>query len=368
MLVFELYMKRILKRKLTFVLLILLPILFTYSVVAQYEQATKVTLTVYAEDAELGAFVTGMLEKQGVTIKQAEKADDAIGHNTNLGIVLNETVNGVYANPDDLSIAMYEKGKSFTSSSLEVKLNSVFSVLKTIAKNAPDEGAFLDGIKKAAESEPPIQVQSSILGNPNAVILTSTFNMIVFIIMFLTMTNTMLFLGDKVHTTTQRILLASFSKLSYFMQTAAVFAVIGVTQFLFMIALMSGVFQIDLGLNIGELLLLVLAYGVLNVVAAGIGLLLVSRTTRLSTGRLLITVVCLPLSMLGGTLWPSSIMPEGMQKIASILPTNWITELNDAMFSGFTDNVAVVAMNITSLFLLAAVLFLILMRVRTENI
>ena len=95
--------------------------------------------------------------------------------------------------------------------------------------------------------------------------------------LFLTMTNTMLFLGDKIHMTTQRVLLSTHSRLNYYLQTVGVFAAIGIAQFLLMLLLMSTVFQIDLALSIGQLLLLVAAYGLLNIIAAGIGLLLVSR-------------------------------------------------------------------------------------------
>ncbi|MCG7377901.1 ABC transporter permease [Paenibacillus sp. ACRSA] len=366
--VFELYLKRIFKRKLTFILILLLPVVFTYSVVAQYEEATKVTLTMYIEDATVNSYVSDMLKKQNVTITQASSADDAIHHRTNLGIVFTPTIADITANPDTLNVSSYVNEPSVNSNSLQVKLNSVFSVLKTLAKNTTSEQSLTTSMQEAAAASAPIQVEQKILGNPNAVVLTSSFNMIVFIIMFLTMTNTLLFLGDKVHTTTQRLLLAAGSKLSYYLQTVSVFAVIGVGQFILMVALMTGVFQIDLSLSVGELLLLVLAYGLLNMIAAGLGLLLISRTSKMSTGRLLITVVSLPLAMLGGTLWPSSIMPEGMQKLAQILPTQWITELNNDMFSGFTGNSSMIAVHIISLFACAAIIFLLLTRVRTEDI
>ncbi|WP_310551701.1 ABC transporter permease [Paenibacillus glufosinatiresistens] len=366
--VFELYMKRIIRRRMTLILILVLPIVFTYSVVAQYKQAQQVTLTLYAKDAAVGAYVTGMLEKQDVIVKQADSREEAADSSSNLGVVLTQSASEVYSGKGAVTALKYAKEQSFNSSSLEVKINSVLSVMQTLARNAPDEGAFAASLKKAAEAKPAIEVHRSILGNPNAVVLTSSFNMIVFIIMFLTMTNTMLFLGDKVHTTTQRILLAAYSKLSYYIQTAAVFAVVGVVQFLIMIGLLTAVFRIELTLSPVQLLLLILAYGLLNVVAAGIGLLLVSRTTGNATGRLLISVVCLPMAMLGGTLWPSSIMPESMQRLARILPTNWITEVNAEMFSGFGRHAGEIALHIGSLGVLAVLLFLLLMRVRTENI
>ncbi|QSF44032.1 MULTISPECIES: ABC transporter permease [Paenibacillus] len=366
--IFELYLKRIVKRRLTLIFMVLLPILFTFMVVTQYNDATKVTLALYAPDPAVDSYVSAMLEKQDVTLIHAEDADSAIKSSANLGIVFSQTADELYASPDGMKIESYAKETNFNSKSLEVKLNSVFSSLQTLAKNAPDAGAFKQNMKLMEGSPAPIKVEPSILGNPHAVVLTSTFNMIVFIMLFLTMTNTLLFLGDKVHSTTERVLLTAKNKLSYYLQTVSVFAAIGVVQFLLMIALMSGAFGIDLELSASHLLLLVLAYGLLNVIAAGIGLLLVSRTTKQSTGRLLVTVVSLPLAMLGGTLWPSSIMPEGMQRFARILPTRWITELNTELFSGFSGNSGAVTTHFISLFGCAAVIFLLLTRVKTQDI
>lgn len=366
--IFELYFRRILKRKLTFIFILLLPILFTFMVVTQYNDATKVTLALYVEDTAVDTYVSSILEKQGVTLIHAENSDDVIHNNANLGIVLSSSAEELYADPDGLKIDSYVQETNYNSKSLEVKLNSIFSSLKTLAKNAPSMEAFKSNMELMRNSTPTIQVQSSILGNPNAVVLTSTFNMIVFIMMFLTMTNTLLFLGDKVHSTTERVLLSARSKLSYYLQTVSVFAAIGVGQFLLMIVLMTVVFQINLELSAVRLVLLVIAYGLLNIIAAGIGLLLVSRTTKQSTGRLLITVVSLPLAMLGGTLWPSSIMPEGMQKFAKILPTQWITALNNEMFSGFSSSSGAITTHFISLLAGAVVIFLLLTRVKTQDI
>ncbi|GMK38586.1 permease [Paenibacillus sp. CCS19] len=366
--VFELYARRIMKRKLTLVLIIVLPVLFTYSVVAQYDSATKLTVTTYVEDAALDHYLTAMLEKQEVTVTRAETEDDAIHYDGDVGLVLTATVKDVLAKPDELAAAFYSEGGSLGVGSLQIKLNSILSVLQTLAHNSADEASFEANLAKSEQSAAPIQVKQSIIGNPNAVVLTSAFNMIVFIMLFLTMTNTMLFLGDKIHMTTQRVLLSTYSRLSYYLQTVGVFAAIGIAQFLLMILLMSTVFQIDLSLSIGQLLLLVAAYGLLNVIAAGIGLLLVSRTTRLSTGRLLISVVSLPLAMLGGTLWDASIMPEGMQKLSRLLPTGWITQLNREVFSGTGSYSQAVVVHMACLAACAAVLFLLLSRVKTENI
>jgi ABC-type multidrug transport system permease subunit len=61
-------------------------------------------------------------------------------------------------------------------------------------------------------------------------------------------------------------------------------------------------------------------------------------------------------------------MPEGMQRFARILPTRWITELNTELFSGFSGSSGAVTINFISLVGCAAVIFLLLTRVKTQDI
>ncbi|MFD0047781.1 ABC transporter permease [Actinomycetes bacterium NPDC127524] len=364
--IFNFYLKRIFKRKLTFLLLILLPVMFTGMVVQQYKEATKVTLTMYIKDSVIKDYVSEFLKKQKVTVTEAKTRKEAMESSDNLGIVMAQGLNDVYQKPDDIQITQYARETNFNSKSLEVKLNSIFSTIQTLAKNSGDVNAFRDNMKDMKNSQASLGIKQKILGNPNATVLTSTFNMIVFIMVFLTMTNTLLFLRDKVHTTTQRILISTKSKLNYYIQTVGVFAFIGIAQFALMLLLMNAVFKIDLELTSVKILTLLLAYGLLNVISAGLGLLLVSRTTKQSTGRLLVTVVSLPLAMLGGTLWPASIMPEAMQKIAKVIPTYWVTEINTQMFSGFSEKTQWI--DLSCLLAGACIIFFLLTRVKSGEI
>ncbi|MDF9469034.1 ABC transporter permease, partial [Bacillus cereus] len=51
--IFKLYMKRTIKRKWTFLLLILLPIIFTFLVATQYQKISHLNLTTYAENKSM---------------------------------------------------------------------------------------------------------------------------------------------------------------------------------------------------------------------------------------------------------------------------------------------------------------------------
>jgi ABC-type multidrug transport system permease subunit len=349
----------------TFLMMILLPIMATFMVVSQYNEATKVSLTLYADDPKMESYVSRMLKNQNVEVVTAKHQQEAMDHQTNLGIVLTQKLKDIYQNPQALKAKMYEKDVSFNSKTLEVKMNSILSTIQTLAKNSATQTLFEENLDKVEKDSSTIGFKTKTLGNPNAVILTSAFNMVVFVMIFWTMTSTLLFLDDKFHSTTQRFLLTTKSKFSYYVQTIGVFALIGVMQFLLMLVLLVTVFKIDLGISAQQLLLLIAAYGLLNIIAAGLGLLLVSVTTKKSTGQLLAKVVALPLAMLGGTLWPAAIMPEAMQKVAAFLPTYWLTEINNQLFTGLQ---GAVGSYFIKLMICTVVIFGLLSRVRSENV
>lgn len=362
---FELYMKRIFKRKLTFLMMILLPIMATFMVVNQYNESSKVSLAIYVSDSKVENYIETMLENQNVEVITVKNEQEAMDHQANLGIILTQSVKDIYKNPQKLETKMYEKDVSFSSKSLEVKMNSILSTIQTIAQNSTTQTVFEENLEKVEKDGSSINFRVETLGNPSAVILTSAFNMVVFIMIVLTMTNTLLFLNDKIHSTTQRFLLTTKSKFSYYAQTVSVFALIGVIQFLLMLVLLVTIFKIDLGVSIQQLFLLIAAYGLLSIIASGIGLLLVSATTKVSTGRLLVVVVSLPLAMLGGTLWPSQIMPEKMLRISNFLPTYWLTEINSQLFAGHQVQVT---SYFIKLIICTIVIFGLLSRVRSENV
>lgn len=299
--IFKLYMRRTIKRKWTFVLLILLPIIFTFLVAAQYQKISHLNLTTYVENKSMNINETKTLK----------------------------SLTGYYNYKSDYS-----------------------------------ETEKVNGQKEFPTSK----IESSNLKNQYVSILTSTFNMIVSVTVFLSMINTLLFSRNQTDSTTERILLTAKNKFSYYLQVVEAITVVTIAQLVLMIILIIYFFKIDLIISMKELFLLLLVYGLLIILVIGLGLILRKQTAKSSTGRLLVIIVALLPTILGGTLWPIAIMPEWLQAIAKILPTYWVTEINNQVFYGLERNEYKMLIYCIALFSCIWLIFFMLTRMKNKHI
>ncbi|MFN8099721.1 MAG: ABC transporter permease [Dermatophilaceae bacterium] len=364
--VFLLYGRRLLKRPAALLIAVVMPIVLVQGVVLQYRSATQLQVSVSVPDPTLRGFVTNELDRAGLDYAAVAPSDRSATGGVLLAV--DGTAAQVAGHPDKLRAAVTYGRVNANNVLIATRMNGIASTLAYLSANAASEEDLAREIAAYDSAKAPLETKTSVVGNANSTVLVSSFNMIVFVMLLLTMSNLVMFIKDKTHMTTQRILLAARSKLDYYVQLVALFATLAVFEFGVMLAAMTWIFHVPLGLSPLRIGLLVSAFALFNVFAIGLGLLLVSRTTQESVGRLMITAVTLPMAMLGGALWPLSIMPGWMQRVAQILPTTWVTSLNASLFSGFNLGVWDLARPIGLLIGLACVMFLVLSRINAEKV
>lgn len=364
--VFLLYGRRLLKRPMALLIAVVMPIVLVQGVVLQYKSATGLQVAISVPDSTLRGFVTAELRQADLAYTEVAVADRAATGGVLLAI--DGSASAVAGHPERLAAKVSYARVNANNVLLATRMNGIASTLAYLARNAPTEAALGQAITAYGQEKPPVATTRRVIGNTNATVLVSSFNMIVFVMLLLTMSNLVMFIKDKSHMTTQRILVAARSKLSYYVQLVSLFASLAVFEFAVMLAAMTWLFHVPLGLSPVRMGLLVAAFALFNVFAITLGMLLVSRTTQESVGRLLITAVTLPMAMLGGALWPLSIMPGWMQHLAQILPTTWVTSLNASLFSGFALSVGDLARPLGLLAGLAGLMFVVLSRINAEKI
>jgi linearmycin/streptolysin S transport system permease protein len=366
MAVFLLYARRLLRRPFTLVVAVVLPLVMVQAIVLQYDAATSFGVTLSVPDKTLHDLVTTELRKASVTYQDVPVADRSRA--TGVLLSIDGTADGIVGHPELLRASTTYSTPSSNNVLLAARMNGIVSTISDLAQNSASRPQLAATIARFEAEPAPVRSDTTVIGNPRNTVLVASFNMIVFIVLLLTMSTIMTFIRDKNTTTSQRILVATRSKLTYYAQLVSLFAAIGVAELLVMVAAMVWGFGIPLGLSAGRVVLLAAAFLLFTVFAIALGLLLVSRTTKESTGRLLVTTVTLPMAMLGGALWPLSIMPQWMQRVAEILPTTWLTELNGVLFSGFHYSAWTVARPLVLLVAVGGVLFLALGRVASEKV
>ncbi|MBB2893243.1 ABC transporter permease [Flexivirga oryzae] len=364
--VLALYARRVLKRPFVLLVAIVMPLVLVQGVVLQYHNGTNPSVAVSVTDPVLRGFVTTELKSADIDYSVVSRADR--GSTDDAMLAIDGSLEAAAGDAAALRAKVSYGQVSANNVLLATRLNSIASTLGYLADNSDSAAQLRNSLRTFAHTAPAMRAEASVIGNDNATVLVSSFNMIVFVMLLLTMSNILMFVKDKTFTTTQRILIASSSRLGYVAQLVSLFALLAVGEFLVMVAGMRWIFHVPLGLSTGRLAALVGAFVLFNVFAIAFGLLLVTRTTKESVARLLVTAVTLPMAMLGGALWPLSIMPDWMQAVAQVLPTTWVTQLNGALFSGFTPGAWSVARPLLLLAAAGAVALVTLSRVSTEKL
>lgn len=193
-------------------------------------------------------------------------------------------------------------------------------------------------------------------------------NSVIGFLVIITIMNTMQFYGDRQHATDKRILLSTHSKFSYYCQMVAVYLVISTVQLVTVMLFTDIVLGIHLPITIVEYFIIVLAYGLLNVSAAGLGLLVTgcSRSRYVSSIRLL--AIGLVLVVLGGLLLPSDQLPAIIQNVVKILPTYWLTKVVFLLLHDIGNYMYPVVGYLLGLTICAAIIMLLLTRMKSEKI
>jgi ABC-type multidrug transport system permease subunit len=363
--IFKLYFYRIFKKKLSLLLVIILPIIMSLSVVAQYKSFGSNNLGVYCADENLEKIVLKTMSAPKLTINKYKSLKSLKKSSDDLKVQLIQPKSNDFKSYKDITVISQNQKDTQNSSFLKIKVNSVLSVISDIASSSDSKSDFNDKIRKFTNRRKIINVHKIIIGNKNANILTSTFNFIVFLLIFMVMTNSMLFLKDKTTGFTKRLMVTT-TKSSYILQSLLVFSIIGIIQFIIINTIMVVLFKVKLYLNFEKIMILLFAFLICCMLFTAVGLILTSLISKLSTGRQLISVITLPIAMLGGTLWPVTIMPKFMQDFAHFLPTYWLTQINDQIFSGLTQN-NVIYTNLAYLILLFFVTLTVLLKMSARK-
>jgi len=148
-------------------------------------------------------------------------------------------------------------------------------------------------------------------------------------VMFMMMSVTGVIIEAKNSGVWSRLLTTSITKFELLLGYLLAFFLIGWVQFAILMAFSSIIFHVVWG-NIIGLIVLISAL-LLCVVGLGLAIASIVKTTEQQTaiGSLIIVSTC----MLGGVYWPLSIVPRVMQKIANFVPQSWAMK-------GFTNLIA----------------------------
>lgn len=135
--------------------------------------------------------------------------------------------------------------------------------------------------------------------------------------------STMLLFEDKKCGVADRLHSSPVNRLTYFFQHLLSYLCLAAVQIVIMIVVIPLLVDVQYGEDFMQKLKLfaICLLFAAACISIGITISVFSKNTVMANS--LVSMVNVPMLMLGGCFWPASIMPEGVQKVAKIMPTTW---------------------------------------------
>jgi ABC-2 type transport system permease protein len=172
--------------------------------------------------------------------------------------------------------------------------------------------------------------------------------------LFLATYATINLIKDKENKTYYRVLASPLTVRSYMLQSILSFYVISLLQVAGVFAVILLIFRLNLGASVPQLFIVMSVFA-LVCVSFGVALSSLTRNTRQAGNAA--PLLIMPMSMLGGLLWPREVMPEILQKVGQFLPTTWLIDAARKVMLG--NPLSSAAPEILIMFLFALVFFLL---------
>lgn len=351
-------LKRLLRDKFNFIVMVILPVTFIALSVFAGNGNLPVRVGVVDND---GTFLTGHLmeglEKNCmvVRLKEEDIKDKLLNSEVEYVIKIDEGFTDEIIAGEDARIEGYGIKDYNVSIPAKLYINSFMSSAKAIAKASHgDAESFERGIRYYLEGN----VKASYENIPSA---SSKFGQelqslgfMVMFMMYLSVNAASLITEDKKYKTYERILMSKLSMRRYAVENVLSFFAVIWIQILALFAIMALIFKMDFGPSTISLIAFTLIY---SAVSVSMGMAIVNLSKTLKQVSSITPLIVVPMSMLGGCFWPKWIMPDMLQRASSFVPVSWALQGMEKILAG--GSIASVGSEIGILLLFSLVFFLL---------
>lgn len=327
MTIFRNCIKRIFGKKINVAFMVVIPIILNILIITINVRDIKYNVGIINSDqSEYTEMLIDYLEKDcNVTILDTNENIETLILNSKQDIIFfipNYFSKNLIAQTSDANVQSYYMDGSNAVDPIKVKVASFISASKEIAKvSNKDNNTFYDGMKEYLNSHYKVtylNFTSSITEEVGMAV--DTLGYLAFGIAFLMAFATALVLEDKILGVYRRMHITPLKEVSYYAQNLLSYFFVALIQISLVVLVLPKVVDVSYGDN---------ALGVIGICACfaavciSIGLAISKFSKTSLVANALVTVIELPMLMLGGCLWPFEIMPEFLQKIGKFMPSRW---------------------------------------------
>lgn len=327
---------RLYRDKFTFIVMLVLPIIFiALSMFALGGDTPLYVAVIDNDNTKLTSILKGGLQSSFsiLDIREDEVKQKLINEKLNYAIVIDKGFTQSLIKGLDVKLKTYSLKETNTSASIRFYTEGFVNSSKNIAiaVNGNEEKFFkamelymsdyISANYKSIENTESDRRENSIL----------SLGFMVMFMLFMSTSAASLVLEDKQLKTYGRILSSPISTRSYFVQNLISYIVIMLIQVCAIFSILLFIFRADLGPSVGSLLFL---YSVFALTAVALGMAISSFAKDLRQDNALSYMITIPMSMLGGCFWPREIMPKLLQQVANFTPVTWVLKASEKLLYG----------------------------------
>lgn len=327
--------RRMLKKKSSWLFIIILPIVLM-SVLVQAGSSSN-TYYLGISDQDKTDFTKTFIKNLGkkyeiVPLKEGEVRDAVINSEVDYALVINKGTTGDLISGVNKEIEAYSIKESNISAPLRIYVDSYISAARGIGIEANgDEKTFYKGMDYYLDGKFEMLTSTVSADAAKSENIKRSMGFLVLSMVILLTFATTGTLKDKMNGLYSRIQCGPITKANYQIQSFISYVLIAIFQLFLVFMVMVNVLKMDIG---GIFLPLFLVMVLFAVCCVALGTFVTSISNNVTQASALLNLINIPMCMLGGAMWPSEIMPEMLQKISVIFPTTWVIQAADKIVGG----------------------------------
>lgn len=327
--------RRMLKKKSSWLFIIILPIVLMSVLVQAGSSSNTYYLGISDQDKTdfTKTFIKNLGEKyEIVPLKEGEVRDAVINSEVDYALVINKGTTGDLISGVNKEIEAYSIKESNISAPLRIYVDSYMSAARGIGIEANgNEKTFYKGMDYYLDGKFEMLTSTVSADAAKSENIKRSMGFLVLSMVILLTFATTGTLKDKMNGLYSRIQCGPITKANYQIQSFISYVLIAIFQLFLVFMVMVNVLKMDIG---GIFLPLFLVMVLFAVCCVALGTFVTSISNNVTQASALLNLINIPMCMLGGAMWPSEIMPEMLQTISVIFPTTWVIQAADKIVGG----------------------------------
>ena len=321
-------LRRIFIRPVNLICMLVAPIVLSVLMVSMMNSASGYVLGILDEDdTELTRYLQEAFGQkcEVVTVEAESIRDQVINNGISCAIRFEKGFTNAILEGREVYAKSYSLGDTNGTDPAVLYMNTLISAAKNLGSVADgDVEKLLEALDEVVDAN--YQAVYATYSKDGRVHVENTVTALGYMavaMMFLMTFATMLLLEDKKSGVFDRIATTQFPRWAYYVQHLLSYFLVSVIQIAVELLVLPHLAEVSFGLNWKETAQVGLVCCAFASVCIAIGIT-VSRfaKTNLMAGAV-VSIVNLPILMVGGCFWPKEIMPEFMQKLSNFMPTAW---------------------------------------------